>query len=351
MTAAPQAAPSEARRDIEVITKSRLAAFATCQRLHDLTYNLGYRSIAPRELADFGSLFHAGLDAWWGAYIGSEPLPGIALSAALAGMAAYRAEQAPAIDDAAMAKAELLMTAYDARWSAEMENWEVLGVEVEFMVVLPGRKRLRVSGKLDKLLRKRVDGSVWFVEHKTTGADLSAGSTYWQKLRLDPQVSIYHMGVRQLGHEPAGCLYDVIDRPAQKPLLATPVELRKYTKATAKEPSRLYANQRDTDETLDEFQVRMAELIAKEPDAYFARAEVIRLEGEIEESLKDVTEMALQIRMGSLTGVSPRNPDACFKWGRPCDMYDACAGVASIDDETRFVRLENPHPELAGIAK
>lgn len=335
--------------DIEIVTKSRLAAFATCQRLHDLTYNQGYRSIAPRELADFGSLFHAGLDAWWGAHIGGvSPLPGMALQQALLGLAFYRSTQAPAIDDAAMAKAELLMAAYDARWASSMCEWEVLGVEVEFMVVLPGRKRLRISGKLDKLLRKRIDGTIWFAEHKTTGADLRAGSTYWQRLRLDPQVSIYHIGVRELGYEPAGCLYDVIDRPDQRPLLATPTELRKYTKATAKEPSRLYANQRDADETLGEFKERMAVLIAKEPEAYFARGEVIRLESEIEESLQDVTEMALQIRTGPLTGVSPRNPDACFKWNRPCDFHEACSSLVSLDDVTRFVRLANVHPELNG---
>jgi hypothetical protein len=337
--------------DIEVITKSRLASFATCQRLHDITYNQGYRSIAPRELADFGSIFHAGLDAWWGSYAGEDNsvLTGIALHNALTALAAYRAEQAPAIDDAAMAKAELLMAAYDARWASSMAEWEVLGVEVEFMVVLPGRKRLRISGKLDKLLRKRIDGTIWFVEHKTTGADLRAGSTYWQKLRMDPQVSIYHLGVRELGYEPAGCIYDVVDRPDQRPLLATPVELRKYTKPTKTEPSRLYANQRDADETLDEFKVRLAGLIEKEPEVYFARAEVVRLESEIEESLKDVTEMALQIRTGSLTGVSPRNPDSCFKYGhgRPCEMYDACSGLVPLDDVTRFIKLDSVHPELS----
>lgn len=334
--------------DIEIVTKSRLASFATCQRLHDLTYNQGYRSIAPRELADFGSLFHAGLDAWWTAYIGNvAPLPGIALQQALLGLAFYRSTQAPAIDDAAMAKAELLMAAYDARWAASMVEWEVLGVEVEFMVVVPGRKRLRISGKLDKLLRKRADGTIWFGEHKSTGDDIGPDSNYWENKRMDPQVSIYHLGVRELGYEPAGCLYDVIGRPDQRLLKATPADLRKYTKATAKEPSRLYANQRDTDETFDEFKYRLASLIAKEPEAYFARAEVVRLETEIEESLKDVTELALQIRAGSQTGTAPRNPDACFKWGRACDMYEACAGIASLDDDTRYVRLENVHPELA----
>jgi len=333
--------------DIQVITKSRLQVFASCQRLHSYQFVEGYRSTAPREAADFGSVLHAGLEHWWGSYIGADPLPGLPLTNALAAMASYRNEKAPTFDDASMVKAELLMTAYDARWSSSMPEWEVLGVEVEFMLVLPDRKRLRVSGKLDALARRRADGSVWFVEHKSSGADLSPGSTYWQRLRLDPQVSIYHMGMRALGYEPAGALYDVIERPAQRPLLATPVELRKYTKATAKEPSRLYANQRDTDETPSEFRDRMGALIAEEPDRYFARAEVVRLETEIDESLKDVTELALQIRTGPLTGVSPRNPDSCHKYGRVCDFLPVCDGTGSLNDDTLYVHSNNVHPELA----
>lgn len=332
--------------EVEIITKSRLASYATCQRLHDLTYNQGYRSLAPRELADFGSLFHAGLDAWWGAYLGCiDPLPGIALSEAQTAMGVYRGS-VPAIDDAAMAKAQLLMAAYDARWASSMAEWEVLGVEVEFMVVVPGRKRLRVSGKLDKLLRKRIDGTVWFGEHKTSGADLGTDSGYWDRLRMDPQVSIYHMGVRALGHEPAGCLYDVVANPKQRPLAATPEGLRKHTK-----DGRLYANQRASDETIEEYQTRMAALVSAEPDRYFARAEVVRLETEIEDSLKDVTEMALQIRAGSLTGTAARNPDACFKWGRACDFYPICSGAGSLDDDTQFTKLDNVHPELASASK
>jgi hypothetical protein len=327
--------------DIEIVTKSRLASFATCQRLHDLTYNQGYRSTAPRELADFGSLFHAGLEAWWGAYLGGvDPLPGIALAAAQAAMLAYRGS-VPAIDDAAMAKAQLLMTAYDARWAADMSQWDVLGVEVEFMVVLPGRKRLRISGKLDVLVRRRADGAVWFVEHKTTGADLSAGSTYWDRLRMDPQVSIYHLGVRALGHEPSGCLYDVIENPKIRQLQATPEASRKYTKTGA-----LYANQRANDETIEEYQVRLAGLVTENPDRYFARADVVRLDAEIEESLKDVTEMALQIRSGSLTGTAARNPDSCFKYGRACDFHPICSGVESLDDNPQFIRVDNVHQEL-----
>jgi len=335
---------------IEVITKSRLAAYNLCARYHSYVYNLGYRSILPRELAEWGTLFHAGLDAWWSTYARTTaeepPLDGMALANALAAFAKLRSEL-PALDDTAIAKAEIMMAAYDARWAPTMHEWEVLGVEVEFITTIPGRKRLRVAGKLDKLLRRRATGEIFYGEHKTTGADLSAGSTYWSRLRMDPQVSIYFGGCRELGHEPVGCLYDVIDRPAQKLFKATPVELRKYTKATAKEPSRLYSTQRENDETVEEFRARLGALIAENPDAYFARAEVVRLETELEESARDVEAVALQIRDSASADYAPRNPNACFLYNRPCDFLDACSGVASLDDGTKFTRIANVHPELS----
>lgn len=335
-------------RPIEILTKSRLAAFSLCQRLEFLTYQMGYRSLLPRELADWGSMFHAGLDAWWLAHkLGSL----LALTDALAAMAAWRAKEGASIDDAAFAKAQVMMTAYDIRWAASMAEYEVLGVEVEFIAVVPGRKRLRIAGKLDKLLRKRSDGSVWFVETKTTGADLSPGSTYWARLRLDPQVSIYHLGCRELGYDVHGALYDVVDRPGQKPLKATPVDKRKYTKATKTEPSRLYKDQRETDETIDEYRERLAAIVMEDPSAYFARPEIVRLETELADSLVDVTELGLQIRNGPHSGVAPRNPASCFAWNRPCDFFDACSGVASLDDETKFRKEEKMHPELTEVAK
>jgi hypothetical protein len=336
--------------EIEIITKSRLAVFNTCQRLHDYQYNKGYRSLAPRELADWGTVFHAGLDAWWTSYAVGEQL--LALQNAEAAMATTKVGLA--VDDFAMAKATVMMIAYDARWAPVMDEWDVVGVEVEFIATIPGRKRLRVAGKMDKILRKRATGRTWFVEHKTTGVDLSEGSSYWQRLRMDPQVSIYYRGMAQLGHDDLdGCLYDVVDRPGIKPLHATPVELRKYTQAKPAtktkpaEPSRLYAKQREVDETVDEYRERLAAAIGSSPDSYFARAEIIRLQQELEDSDADVEETALQIRSGSHTGVVPRNPGACFLYNRTCEFLGPCSGVESLDDPAKFKRDTNVHPELA----
>lgn len=329
--------------DTQVITKSRLSVFNACQRLHRIEYIQGYRPVEPHQLAEWGNMFHAGADSWFDVYrVAADeiPLPGIALAAALTGIRDYAAAH-PAIDESSLAKAEIMMTAYDARWADSMREYEVLGIEVEFIAMIPGRRKLRIAGKIDKLLRRRADGSIWYMDHKTTGADLSAGSTYWTKLRLDPQVSIYFGGCRALGYEPAGCLYDVIDRPAQKLFKATPEDKRKYTKG-----GQLYANQRATDETIEEFRERLGSMIAEAPDAYFARAEIVRLETELEESAKDVEETALQIRAAAASDHAPRNPDHCFLYGRACSYFDVCSGVASLDDESKFRRIESPHEEL-----
>jgi hypothetical protein len=189
-----------------------------------------------------------------------------------------------------------------------------------------------------------VDG---IVTHNTTGADLSEGSTYWQRLRMDPQVSIYHRGMQVLGYgyELAGCLYDVVVRPEHRLLKATPEEQRKYTKATKTEPSRLYAKQRENDETIEELRQRVGAAIAAAPETFFARCPIIRLESELAESERDVEQTALQIR-SNVGEHSPRNPAACFQWNRACEFLGPCSGTESLDDEARFARLDNVHPEL-----
>src|SRR5262249_42750843 len=115
------------------------------------------------------------------------------------------------------------------------------------------------------------------------------------------------------------------------------------------EPSRLYKGQREEDETLEEFRERVGGAVAENPAAFFARAEVVRLPSELEESDRDVEEVALQIRQGPLTGHAPRNPGACFMYNRTCEFLPACSGEASLDDPTKFKRQEAKHPELPTV--
>ncbi len=191
--------------------------------------------------------------------------------------------------------------------------------------------------------------TIWIVEHKTSGADLSPGSTYWSKLKMDSQVSAYFDGAASLKvGEIAGCVYDVLGKLAQRPHKATPVELRKYTQPTKKEPvSRLYANQRENDETIEEFRLRLAAEITSDPESYYQRQDVVRLGAEIEASRRDTFETAQLIQLTGRKGIAPRNVEQCHAYGRECEYLAVCAGMGSLDDETKFRKLTDVHPELS----
>jgi hypothetical protein len=319
---------------MKLLTTSRGKDYRACPRLHHIQYDLGFRPIVEAEVLRFGTLMHRGLEAWWKAkQLGSDALA-----------AALEAIRKDAADPYELVRAEVMMIAYDARWGAE--ELDVLAVEVQFETALinpatgAASRNWRLAGKIDVVVRDRRTGQVLIVEHKTSAEDISPGSDYTKRLRLDGQISVYYAGARSLGHDVAGCIYDILGKPSQKPLKATPVESRKYTK-----DGRLYANQRDQDETPEEFRARLVEVISASPDEYFQRAEVVRLEAELEESGFELWQLAQQIREAELAQRFPRNPDSCVRYGRTCPYFDVCTGAASLEDGTRFKRREI-HPEL-----
>jgi hypothetical protein len=334
-----------------LITTSRLRAFNACRRLHYYRYVLGYRPAQDKPAPEFGTIMHAGLEAWWLAWGEGREL--LALGEAQDAIA-KAAASASFFDEPTAVKADLLMLGYHARWAPSMGDYEVLGVEQQFAAALPtpaGAKRcrgLKVAGKLDALVRRRSDGLAWIVEHKVTSADLTPGSVYFQRLRMDTQVSVYFEGAAILGHPPAGCLYDILSKPEQRPLKATPLEKRKYKKDKKGNPTdELYANQRAADESMADFRARLVAEIAGQPEAYFQRVEVVRLEHELEESRVDMYQTGRMIRETNNAGYYPRNADACFSFNRPCEFLDVCNSSATLDDETRFRKLASVHPELA----
>jgi len=176
---------------------------------------------------------------------------------------------------------------------------------------------------------------VWLMEHKTTSADLSPGATYWTRLRMNGQVSLYYDGAAFLGYgDVEGCIYDVIKKPTLKPLEATPKDKRRYRKSDGA----LYSGQRENDETPGEFRQRLVEELARRPDAYYRRAHVIRLDSELDAARWDVWNAARRIARSWGT-YAPRNPDACFTYRAPCEYFAVCSGAASLDDDGQFTRI------------
>lgn len=327
-----------------LLSQSRLAAARACQRLHRIKYEEGYRAIVELGGRRFGTLVHLGLEAWWHAKMLGKSQEEC-LQAALA---AIQQEA----DAYVMVTARVLLTAYHHRWKDE--QYEVLAVEIEFSTVLrnpatgAASRTWTLAGKLDVIVRDLRDGQIKFIEHKTSSEDITPGSMYWRRLRMDTQVSVYFEGSDSLGFSAVSCVYDVLGKPRLRPAKATPVEARKYTKPTKAEPiPRLHKDQREEDETPEEFEARLAEHIAENPDRYFARGEVVRIGDEMETAMTDIWDTAKQIQEAKVAGRAPRNPSACMQYGRACDFIDVCSGMASLDDQSLFVRSKNIHPELA----
>ncbi len=363
-------------------TNSRLKVLRECMRLHHYKYVLNIRTAATAVM-DFGTIGHAALEAWLRAWKRND------LDARLPdALAAIETSHVSPHDKARLAA---IISAYHYRWSSQ--PWEILEVEVEFRYELGG---YLIGGKIDGIIRDTRDGRVWLLEHKTTGQDASAGGTYWSRLALDSQISIYVDGGTMLGHEIAGCIYDVLQRPKHEPKLATPIEERKLTigKGCAKcggsakpgavekgrgyyivamvteqhipcdgcnatgwklnkdgepEAPRLHANQRDTDETVEEFGDRVTDAIAADPDAFLIRGEVVRLDDELPAMRQDLLDVIKIERAAALLEVAPRNPDNCNRFGRLCDFFGVCSGIESIGDPIKFPRGV-AHPELTAVA-
>ncbi len=368
---------------MNLYTTSRLKTLRQCPRLHLYRYVLGIQTPSTPH-AEFGTVAHSAIEAWLLAWQRGN------LDGRLAAMMAAVADST--LTDDNKTRLAALLTAYHFRWCDA--PWEILGVELEFRYELDGNV---IGGKIDALIRRTDTGEVWIVEHKTTGQDAAPGSAYWQRLAIDTQISIYIDGATVLGHEVAGVIYDVLARPKHEQRLATPVAEREYTQGKGckkcggsgggkagivqgkgfytvsmvtveqipcngcsgtgwlndkdgkPQAPRLYANQRDTDETLQEFGDRLVDEIAAEPDSYLIRGEVVRLEDELPKMRTDLLEAIKLERAAALFNLHPRNPDACTKYGSVCHFFDACSGRADIDDEQRFPR-GLAHPELATAA-
>jgi hypothetical protein len=123
-----------------------------------------------------------------------------------------------------LARAEAMLRGYDARWGDDIALYEVLAVEAEFRAPLTNpmtraaSRTWRIAGKLDVVVRERRGDRDLIVEHKTSTDDVSAGSEYWRRLRIDGQISQYYEVRSSSGYDVEGCLYDVLKKPGQRPL-------------------------------------------------------------------------------------------------------------------------------------
>lgn len=364
------------------ISASSYTKFRTCPRLFLYEQILGITLVRDEGARRFGTLYHAGLEAWWREMAGRPPWTSVdaALVAAIKGIA----ENARHVqtDPFEVARAEVMIVGYHATYlelDFTLPELPGGGVETSFDVALrdPEGKVIpgwRLRGKKDALVRFNSEDRSKVVEHKTSGQEIGAGSDYWARLSIDTQSSIYIEAAQQLGHDVDTVLYDVSRKPEARPLLATPLLKRKMTKGKGctlcggraggklgvaqgtgeimvevtvgarkeerpakcsgcagsgwTEAPRLNAKQRDHDEDVMEFKARLNDEIIEEPNTYYRQGDLRRDPDALAEARADLMittgEIGALVTLSRNTerGMSSRESRRC--WPR---NTQACTNV------------------------
>jgi hypothetical protein len=317
----------------ELLTHSRLACFRACPKRHLYAYEYGLRPIEDSEPLRVGKAFALAVET---------DAKGGDVDMALAGQIG---------DPFEFALVASMFTAHKDRYANEPKE-EHVAAELPFDIALvnPETGRAtptwRLAGKIDRIV-KLADGRIALKEYKTTSRDFAPGADYWLRLQLDMQLSLYLVAARELGYDVTTILYDVTRRPALRPLKATPLDARKFTKDGA-----LYKTQRDRDETPAEYSFRCTSALVEDPVRSFARIEIARTDADLAEAQAETWIQQLNIREAQRSGRWYRNPEACVSaTGQKCDFLPVCQ---NSDLATRtpqgFRRVETVHEELPAIS-
>ena len=312
--------------DSPLLTHSRMTCAKACMKRHWFAYEIGLRRDRESTPLRMGSAFHEGLDR----LAKGDPVD-VAIATATASYGTLPrwacTEEHAAEWATEAATVATMLVGYADRW-AESIVAEVLESEIAFDLPLvnpeTGRPSTawRLAGKIDKIARLR-DGRVAIVEHKTCGEDIGPDSSYWTRLRIDQQISLYWIAARELGHDVETVLYDVARKPSIRPKLVKGVR-----------------------ETPEQYADRLAADMADRPDFYFARREIPRLQADLDLAARELWAEQLILSHARRGGLWPRNTSACL---RPyaCEYLSLCTnGYDAADGVPDGFALSPAHPEL-----
>lgn len=350
-----------------LLTHSATSCLATCPRKYYLSYELGVRRKVKAEALRMGSAFH--------------------LAAELVGRGLPAAE---AIIRALEPYNEIPGGVDMADWEIEREKvyrlcWGYLTIyaddglkvtQTEMPFKLPivdpdsGQPHpvLQNAGKIDRIVVREATKSMHVFETKTTSKDLSSGSDYWERLRIDSQITRYMYAARKLGFDVVSVIYDVIRKPATEPHQIPILDENGLKIVLDRNGERIFKTDkkgRATDqprqssnldngwtlqtrrETAQEYGDRLSADILARPEFYFARREIARLDCDLREYEGELWQQAMQLSEMRKYGRWYRNTGACLSPYR-CEYTDLCFGHWKDGDPLpeKFERVENVHPEL-----
>jgi hypothetical protein len=326
----------------DVITNSRIQT-ATCLRREYLAYQLRLRPVRESNYFRIGRAVHYGIDLY---NKGEKNIVNAVM---------LKYEQTKPLNyiyDWEIEKevVRTLLVCYMWRWEEMDREIEIVASEQKFEIPIinpdTGRqsKTAVLAGVIDGII-KLPDGRLAIKETKTRAGGIEPENDFWKRLRIDNQVSEYFWAAQYLGYNVDTIIYDVMQKPTIRALKATPHENRKY-----KADGSLYANQRDVGETPAEYGERYLKGIGENPDLFFARREIPRLDEDIKDFQRELWQTIAIFRDCNKYRRWPKKTNLCIGFGK-CPYFDLCTSSYDINSgivPDGFEIVEDINPELTG---
>lgn len=212
------------------IHSTGMKTLALCRRKFLFADRLGLRRKGFSRPLSMGDLYHRIMKSL---YLGNHPsrvsesaaewiaevIDGLAAEAdprgGLPGGQSLHEIQAGAESD--LLKAQAMAAAIWDAHPLDSETWEVIAVEqpITIKIRLPTGVAASISLQIDLLLRHRVSGEGWIVDHKTTAASPTQRA---RMLSFDCQPRVYRLGAVQAYPDMpiVGAIYSIVKKPTIK---------------------------------------------------------------------------------------------------------------------------------------
>lgn len=323
------------------LTNSQIGTFRTCQRKEYYSYRLGVRPDNQGRALRFGSMIHVGIELVATGQTIREAAQ--AISDYYEGLQ-WSGVGNPRDIEIEHMQVVALHYGYHKYWSMQVTPdttvLDNIASEKQFEVKIPYQKWV-IAGKIDGIVQL-ANGQRAIRETKTSSDDISPDGDYVARLRIDNQISGYVVAAKSMGYEIETILYDIIKKPGIKPLSATPEESRKYTKE-----GKLYANQREADESASDYFDRLMDDIDANPTKYFARYNIPRLSTDLADWKDEMIDTMREMKAAYENERKSRNTTACLAYGR-CPYLDVCHSGIELGGSVPpgFRQVEKIHEEL-----
>lgn len=324
-----------------VLTYSALNTFRNCPRKYKHRY---IDNLRPREKADslsFGSVIHGAIELWYRSV--AEP-------DRLSIVRDYIDQQFPDRigDESQMAAwhlARAMFTGYASRYADE--DFEIVEVEKSFIGEIRNPETGRLSqtfvmaGKVDAIVQ--CHEGLYLLEHKTAS---SIDANYLDKLWTDTQIALYSHYLRGLGYPIVGVIYNVLLKSRLKQSTGeTQAEFEvRHAELAAKNKSGKSTAKRQMPETADEFQSRLRDWYDR-PEA-FHREFIYLSEDRLAMLQDEVWEITQQYLDARRRGKWLLNTSNCFSFQRPCEYLSYCQSGFNPNVADNLYDIALPHEEL-----